>query len=149
MSELSKIQAEELERIRSAHGGILYPEKVVEAARDENSPLHGAFEWEDTVAAEKYRLSQARYLIRHVRVEIRDPDKPKGILVRKYVSLSPDRVPGNNAFRHTGDVLSDAELYALMLEDAKNELTAFRKKYGTLKALGDILDAIDQLFETP
>jgi hypothetical protein len=43
-------------------------EAVVDAARDPTSPLHSYFEWNDTVAAEQYRLHQARSLIRAVTV---------------------------------------------------------------------------------
>ena len=55
MSEI----AQELERIaRSAPDGVLTPSAVVESARDEGSPLHDKFEWDDGVAAEAWR----RYL---------------------------------------------------------------------------------------
>jgi hypothetical protein len=46
--------------------GLLQPFDVVEAARDPGSPLHDSFEWNDSVAAERYRLEQARRLIRTV-----------------------------------------------------------------------------------
>ncbi len=36
---------------------------LVEAARDPAHPLHGYFEWDDTIAAEKYRESQALRMI--------------------------------------------------------------------------------------
>ena len=40
------------------------PEQVLEKARnDENSELHKCFEWNDGIAAEKYRLIQARKII--------------------------------------------------------------------------------------
>ena len=39
------------------------PQEVLEKARDENSELHKCFEWNDSVAAEKYRLQQARAII--------------------------------------------------------------------------------------
>lgn len=58
----------ELERIRLAHDGQLLPEAVVEEARPEDAPLHPVFEWDDAVAGELYRLNQARYFIRCVRI---------------------------------------------------------------------------------
>lgn len=50
--------------------GRFAPNDVVEAARDEDSPLHAFFEWDDSLAAEAHRVEQARRLIRSVRVEI-------------------------------------------------------------------------------
>ena len=53
---------EELKKIASANDGKLYPRAVVDAARPAGSPLHGSFEWDDSVAAESYRIEQARKL---------------------------------------------------------------------------------------
>ena len=63
-------QLEALKAIAARDGGLLRPAAVVEAARDESSPLHGAFCWDDTKAAELYRLDQAQRLIRSFRVKI-------------------------------------------------------------------------------
>ncbi|HUD75319.1 MAG TPA: hypothetical protein VMQ76_09630, partial [Terracidiphilus sp.] len=53
-----------LRAIADKNGGLLLPEKVVEAARPVSSPLHSWFEWNDNKAAENYRIWQARQLIR-------------------------------------------------------------------------------------
>lgn len=65
---------EELDRIRQEHG-TLEPGTVVDESRPEAAPLHPAFEWDDPVAAEKYREHQASHLIKQVRVVVqpRDP----------------------------------------------------------------------------
>ena len=42
------------------------PSMVLEAARAKDSPLHGLFVWDDTEAAEKYRLIQAGGFLRAV-----------------------------------------------------------------------------------
>lgn len=52
-------------------GGRLTPDAVVADAADPNSPLHDAFEWDDSKAAQAYRIEQARVLIRSVEVTIR------------------------------------------------------------------------------
>lgn len=77
----------EMNRIAKSNGGKITPRELVEAARDDANPLHDYFEWDDTVAGEKYREMQARALIRSCvlkfkvenrRVEVpryvRDPD---------------------------------------------------------------------------
>ena len=48
--------------------GSLTASGVVAEARDEASPLHPCFEWDDTEAAHQYRLDQARVLMRTVRI---------------------------------------------------------------------------------
>jgi hypothetical protein len=54
-----------IEEMVATHGKVA-PSQIVEAARDENSPLHQVFEWDDTIAAQEHRLLQARQLIRTV-----------------------------------------------------------------------------------
>lgn len=49
--------------------GHLTPEEVVEAARPIESPIHDLFSWNDAEAAHKYRIAQARTVIRRVKVE--------------------------------------------------------------------------------
>lgn len=50
--------------------GRLTATQVVNAARDPASPLHEYFEWDNTAAADAWRIEQARRLIRSVRVVV-------------------------------------------------------------------------------
>jgi hypothetical protein len=65
---------EELETIRKLERELT-AELVVSKARPKNSPLHNEFTWDDSDAAHKYRLVQARTLIRSVTVvtEAKEP----------------------------------------------------------------------------
>jgi hypothetical protein len=53
-----------------SRSGKLSPADVLAAARPEDSPIHEFFEWDDTAAAESWRMEQARELIRRVRIDI-------------------------------------------------------------------------------
>lgn len=48
--------------------GKLTASQVLNDAMQKNSPLHDQFEWDDSTAAHKHRLEQARTLIRSIRV---------------------------------------------------------------------------------
>lgn len=61
---------EALEALRD-DAGLLHIERVVEAATDPASPLHNHFEWDDGEAAHRYRLGQARTLIRAQKISVR------------------------------------------------------------------------------
>lgn len=63
--------------------GRLTPAQVVEAARATSSALHDCFEWDDSVAAEQYRIDQAREIIRRVKIIVTVEEKP--FRVAKYV----------------------------------------------------------------
>jgi len=79
----------ELNLLAKKHKGHLTPEVVIQAAKDPDSPLHSEFTWDDAEAAHRYRLVQARALIRNATLLVktgetrtilpafvRDPDKP-------------------------------------------------------------------------
>lgn len=59
-----------LRAMADANGGRLVPDRVVEAARNPENPMHGCFEWNDGAAAAAHRVNQARALIRSIRVEV-------------------------------------------------------------------------------
>jgi hypothetical protein len=129
---------QELERIAAENGGVLYPGHVVNAARPVASPLHSQFEWDDSEAAEKYRLHQARQLISVVVQYIgNDPSKEP---VPVFVSLRSDRGQ-RGGYRTIVSVLSDEGLRQQLLEDALAELETFRKKYGHLRELARVFAA--------
>lgn len=120
-----------------SHKGILDPAAVVSAARDETSPLHDRFTWDDGEAAHQYRLIEARKLIQ-VCVEYLPGSKEQSPV---WVSLRCDR-PKGGGYRPLVNVLSKAETRRLLLEDALADLAYFKKKYGKLRELAEVFAAI-------
>ena len=127
------IYKEELQKIAAEHGGVLYPKDVVNAARNPNSPLHGAFEWDDGIAAEKFRLVQARELIRVQVTMIPNRSTP----VRAFVSLSPDRIE-NGGYFPIEQVMNTGELRQQMLRDAARDLQIFTAKFREIEELAKV-----------
>lgn len=127
---------EELKKIVSANDGKLYPRAVVDAARPAGSPLHGSFEWDDSVAAESYRIEQARKLIQ-VSVTIL-PGSAETI--RAFVSLTTDRKQ-EGGYLPVETVMTSLDLREQMLQDANAELQVFVRKYNTIKELVDVTEA--------
>lgn len=124
---------DELKSLARQHSGVLTAENVVKAARQSSSALHDRFEWDDTEAAEKYRLVQARYLI-SVSVEILPGERGRR---KVFVSLRNERQHGGG-YRITTDVMSDKRMREQLLEDALNEMDYFTRKYQTLKELSGV-----------
>lgn len=119
--------------------GILTPERVVDAARSPKSALHNHFEWDDSIAAQRYRIEQAREILR-ITVEYlpQAPDKP----TRVFMSLSSDRTAGG--YRTTVDVMNDCDMRAQLLKDALDELKCIQKKYADIKELSGVFSAINK-----
>ena len=131
---------EALEEIAAKHNGILRPADVVDEARAENSPLHNAFEWDDTVAAEAYRIEQAKELIRVQVVVIGDNPEP----VRAFVNLRRFRGTDDGGYRIMARVLNDRELLAELKKDAAQELLAFQQKYARIQELAGVFAAAEE-----
>jgi len=127
----------ELETIRKRGGGILRPVEVVAFARKKTTALHDRFEWDDSVAAERFRLEQARHLIRCTVRMINDDSPP----IHAYVSLEDDR-KGGDSYRALVDVMSDTELREKLLEQALREADAWRDRYERFTELSPIVKAI-------
>lgn len=117
--------------------GRFTPREVLEKARDESTELHKCFEWDDGIAAEKYRLGQAECLIRMLYIP---SPKPGVSEIRKY-SITTER----NTYQPTRLFLEQEDEYAALLKRAKAELAEFRKKYRTLSELQEVFEAIDAL----
>lgn len=133
--------AEELVQIQKAHRGLLRPVDVVAFARNPKTALHAQFDWEDSVAAEKWRLRQAQEVIRLSVTVI----SSKVGSVRAFVSLSSDRQKKGGGYRAVVDVLDDAGLLRQMLADAFDDLRAFKDKYEKLKQLQPIWKAMNKV----
>jgi hypothetical protein len=67
--KLTDARKDKLIEIAGKNGGRLTAEAIVEDARNPESILHECFEWDDSIAAELYRIEQARAMVRSVRVE--------------------------------------------------------------------------------
>lgn len=128
-NEAGRVCAELAER------GKLTAEELVNVSRDENSPLHSMFEWDDTIAAEKYRETQAYKIIRSVEVVIENSPVPQ----RAFGTVEP------KAYQRIERIMETESLRQILLNNAKRELEAFKRKYSRLTELAEVFKAIDML----
>ena len=100
--------------------GVYTPDGIVEAARDPANPLHPQFEWDDTVAGHRYRLNQARALIRvcQPKVEYITVEQEQPTEVEVIVLHDPRVNPQTQAYVSSVDLIADcnASLEAVLLE---------------------------------
>ena len=129
---------EALAEIAAGAEGHLTPHATVDAARDPRHALHPHFEWNDEVAAEAYRLDQARSIIRMIRIEDtgRDKDPPA------FLSISEGKA--GTSYRTYKDVIDSLELQDAVPRAAERDLKAFEDRY---KALSDICDIVREARE--
>jgi hypothetical protein len=127
-----------LDKVSKSHGGKLDAPDVVEAAKPKDHVLHPLFDWSDKVAAEQWRLSQARQIIRSIRIVRMDDDEP---LYPAYVSIT---AKDGRSYRHTNEVLTSRDLQEKVLISAERELQAFERRYSRLLDVCELIRAARQ-----
>jgi len=135
------VRTNELLRIARENDGLLRPEDVVDAARSPKSVLHDAFEWDDSKAAQMYRLARASQLIRFT-VEYLPAARED---VKVFVSLREDKREGEGGYRLMTQVMNDNALYDALLQDAYIDYDSFKRKYVKLKELKSLFEAGDKI----
>ena len=139
------VVGKEFERLEEENGSLNAVD-VVESAKLEDSPLHNMFEWDDTIAANKYRISQASYYIRTlIKTEITEDEQPKSF--RAYVNINSNPLSAG-VYENTPKALSKEETRKLVLNNALKELVSFQKKYNTLSELAVVFSAIDTVVDS-
>lgn len=126
---------EELDRIYRDRGR-LEPTDIVSESRPEDAPLHPCFEWDDAIAAERYRENQASGIVRAI-VTV-DTERKENNGVRAFVHVE-------NTYQPMAVVVQSRDKMQKLLQSAMNELSAFRKKYGKLSELEPVFSAIDSV----
>lgn len=117
--------------------GQLTPRAVVEEARPEGSELHNRFEWDDSIAGEKYRLAQAAELIRSVRIEYRQPDGTTSE-VRAF-STTRGQDPDHAGYRPTEELLQGEFSRQLLLKQCRRDIEDLQRRYGHLVEFAEML----------
>lgn len=112
--------AARLEEIERQHGRLT-PALVVEDARDPTSPLHDKFTWDQAVAAEQHLLTQARLLIRSVRVSVLIDDVRVSAV--KYVR-DPHAAAKEQGYRSVVRIRTDREMAQATLLQELDRLDA-------------------------
>ena len=125
----------------------LTPKRLVDVSRPEDAPMHKEFEWNDSVAAEKYRENQAYKVIKDLIVVKTDAGKEREL---NLIEDAPDRAfvsTGENAHKYVSlyTALTNESWRDSLLESAKRDMMAFKAKYHRLTQLSKIIEDIDEI----
>lgn len=159
-----------IEKIEAETGSVT-KEKLLDASRDENSPTHALFEWNDEIAGEKYRLIQASQAIAHLKIEVVESEtddtpinvsvkakKPETEIskatppethsvktVRAFMSADYFRgSPRSANYISTETALSNEDHRQAIIRNALTEFENTKEKYSFLSELAALYEAIDR-----
>ena len=123
--------------IYQSHGGLT-PEIVVDEARPEDSPLHSRFEWDDDIAAEKYRRVQAAHIIRSVHVQY---EGSKGSTsIRGFIAVRNIDDDTSTVFKPVVEVLENPDSKRLVLNEMHRDWNTFRDKYQHFEEYAQLIE---------
>ena len=129
----------------------------LEYSRPEDSETHDMFEWDDSIAAEKYRLVQSGKIISQLQVElVRVGDSAPRQLnieverqepvqrVNAFVNVAPRGTRMTASFNNFVNAMSDEEKSRQVLENALADLKALEEKYRMYEELAGVFAAIHE-----
>lgn len=123
-----------LTAIHEEHGA-LNPVLLVELAADPNHPLHDRFEWDDTEAAQRWRLEQAGQLLRVVKLPM-TPDRPRDL--RAFVAIKGAE-SHRSEYIPTEAAMSNEFTRRLVLADMEREWKSLRRRYQHMTEFADMV----------
>jgi len=148
----AQVAGEHIEELEAIHGKVT-PKILLDDSRPTEAVLHPLYEWDDQIAAEKYRLSQSGDIVRNLviicpieitpeprritiaRVE-QEPTSEKETIpkqevapVRAFVSV---RENDENAYKSVSKVVRDEDLYAQAVGDIFKAIAELKAKYANL-----------------
>ena len=136
-----KVSAEEVARhlaLIEERDGEVTREAFLESARPEESELHCLFEWDDSKAAEKYRLIQAQTIICSVHVEV-VADEREPVTVRAFVQ---DKETSHGYVR-VQSAFSEQDKAERIIAEARRDAEWFKHKYESFVQLAEVIKALD------
>ena len=146
-----------LNKIEQENGQVT-KESFLDYSRDENSETHSLFEWNDSIAAEKYRLATAGKIISHLEVTIIHEDikpreitaqivreEPKETKISAFVNISPKAPTVHATYYNVNRAMSDADTRKQVLRNALFELQAFERKYKNFTEFAELFEVIERV----
>lgn len=124
--------------------GALTPALVVKEATKASHPLHNDFEWDNTIAGQKYREVQAGHMIRMVTVVVPET----GEKARKFVNvtfstpLDVEEIGGAGTYVPAEEVALNPQMRASVERQMKLAITALERRYASQQSFWDLIDGL-------
>lgn len=136
---------EVIDRIEATEGACA-PAALVDEARPPTSALHSLFEWDDTIAGERWRVEQARAIIRGIRILVDPESNSDTRLSIGFVSVALVGDEGvTRGYVSATRALTDHELRAQVEKDVLSQLQGLQRRYRRVETFEQVWTAIDEI----
>lgn len=114
------------------------PQQILEKAKDSQTELHKCFTWDDSVAAEKYRIFEARQIVCSMKIVEQKPDKEaEETQIRVFY-----KIDNGTGYKPTKLILQKPDEYKKLVERCRSELLAVKQKFQSISEYEEIWELI-------
>lgn len=139
-----------LESIEERDGKVT-GKSFLDYSRPEDSDTHSMFEWNDAIAAEKYRLRQATQIINQLEVQIvyesTGEVREEPITISAYVNVNSKGTKEKGSFIRVETAIEKPDMWAVVVANARGELRAFQRKYERYAEFAGVCAEINKFLE--
>ena len=107
--------------------GKITPQTIVEHSKDEKSPLHSLFEWDNEKAGDKWRLQEARLLINNIEITIISDGESREIGAYEIVKVEDERQYKNIEVLSQSEIEYVKESALKLLQQASSKLSMYKQ----------------------
>lgn len=130
-----KANAEAVYREITSLGDEVKPQTIVDYARThKKSELHKCFTWNNTEAAEKYRLYEARQISRNLVITQIEEDEETKIKNSPKIVRALFRTETTGGYKQTISIMKSDNEYQNLLRMAQRELDSFMMKFAAISS---------------
>lgn len=131
----------------ASRDGHCAPATLVDEARPEDSPLHPLFTWDDTAAADSWRVHEARRVINSLVVRVERNGKEEDAPAFLSVGHRADTQALGEGYRTLAVVVGTPEMREEALDEALGRLRSYQRRYQMIGELGPVWEALDEIEE--
>lgn len=112
------------------------PDDIVQIARDDSSPLHRYFTWDDALAACAHRKQEARVLTNSIAVEVIVDGKERLLSAFESIHVVVD-THVERRYDRMSEIVGDEVKWDMLRMDILRELRAAQRKLGDYESLAN------------
>jgi hypothetical protein len=131
---------QEMERIESLYGSLT-PQNILDASRPQNALFHALFQWDDTIAAEHYRLQQARIILNNIEITVIGDGKPINISVYEVI-----KQPSTASVYKNISTMTIDDIHFIKTRTLK-ELNILKDKLSVYKEFSKVTSTLNQAIQ--
>lgn len=122
---------------------------LLKKARKKSSSLYQFFDWDDSSAGEKWRLTQARNLINEVKIVVED--KELYAFENVVLNIQDNDAPNKSSIQKSSreykqiiEIMGNEDYRRQLIKRALVEVTYWKERHSQLVELKSIFDLIDE-----